>query len=247
MASGTADGGRLEQLLQNAILRHLPERELSRLVDLLEVVDGEIGHEVHRPGEPITSVYFPLTSVYSLVAVADERSRVEVATIGLEGMVGLPLFLGANSSPHSAFCQIPGSAARLGSEDLRRVLTDDGVLHRLLNRLTQATMVQVAQNVVCNNSHDIEQRAARWLLTTHDRVQGDVFSLTQEFLARMLGARRPTVSSAARRLQDRGLLSYVRGTMRILDRPGLETLACPCYAIVRREFDAMTDGTTEGG
>jgi CRP-like cAMP-binding protein len=242
MASGTADGGRLEQLLQNAILRHLPERELSRLVDLLEVVDGEIGHEVHRPGEPITSVYFPLTSVYSLVAVADERSRVEVATIGLEGMVGLPLFLGANSSPHSAFCQIPGSAARLGSEDLRRVLTDDGVLHRLLNRLTQATMVQVAQNVVCNNSHGLEERAARWLLTTRDRVERDTFPLTQKFLAQMLGAQRPTVSRTAASLQQKGMIRYVRGTMQILDPDGLENISCRCYDIVRSEFQAMSSG-----
>jgi CRP-like cAMP-binding protein len=197
---------------------------------------------VYRPDEPITEVFFPLTSVFSLVALADEQIQVEVATIGLEGMVGLPLFLGAASSPHASFCQIPGQAVRLSANGLRQALTGDGALHAGLGRLTQATMVQIAQNVVCNNSHELEPRAARWLLTTHDRVEGDEFFLTQEFLAQMLGARRPTVSQVAARLQDKGLISYARGRMRILDRAGLEKTACQCYSIVRAEFDAITNG-----
>jgi CRP-like cAMP-binding protein len=157
-------------------------------------------------------------------------------------MVGLPLFLGAGSSPHASFCQIPGQAVRLHADSLRTVLADDGALHRALNRATQATMVQVAQNVACNNGHDLEQRAARWLLTTHDRVVRDHYPLTQQFLAQMLGARRPTVSQVAQRLQDRGLISYSRGILRILDRPGLEAVCCPCYDIVRAEFDAIHRG-----
>jgi CRP-like cAMP-binding protein len=231
-----------DRLRRNAIIRQLPDREFDRLSERAEVIDADIRQEVYRPGGPIHDVYFPLSGIYSMVAVADDEVVIEVATTGREGMVGLPLFLGAANSPHAAFCQVPGQAVRLDAASLRALLTDDGVLHARLNRLTQATMVQVAQNVVCNGTHDLEQRAARWLLTTHDRVDDDTFFLTQEFLAQMLGARRPTVSQTARRLHERGLITYVRGVMHIDDRAGLESAACQCYRVVRREFDAMTSG-----
>jgi CRP-like cAMP-binding protein len=224
----------------NAILAQLPPNEFDRIARAAQVVHMDVGGQVYEPGTSIPDVYFPLTAVFSLVAVADEQVRIEVATVGHEGMVGLPLFLGAASSPQAAFCQIAGAAVRLRAEELRRALSDDGGLHRALNRLTQATMVQIAQNVVCNGSHQLKQRAARWLLTTEDRVGRSEFPLTQQFLAQMLGARRPTVSKVARRLSDEGLISYVRGVMRILDRAGLERASCPCYRIVRSEFDALT-------
>jgi CRP-like cAMP-binding protein len=128
----------------------------------------------------------------------------------------------------------------LSARALRQILRDDGVLHRVLNRFTQATMVQVAQNVVCNSAHTTEQRAARWLLTTQDRVGRDEFTLTQEFLAQMLGVRRPTVSEIARRLQAAGMIAYRRGVLTILDRPALQVATCGCYQIIRAEFDAMT-------
>lgn len=231
-----------DELSRNALLRRLPERELQRLSDRAEVVDAAMRDQVYRPGELVSNVFFPLSAVYSLVALTDDRISVEVATIGREGMVGLPVFLGASSSPHAAFCQVDGQAMRVGAEDLRRVLADDGALHRALNRFTQATIVQVAQNVVCNNTHPADQRAARWLLTTHDRVGREEFALTQEFLAQMLGLRRPTVSVIARRLQSDGLINYRRGTMRIADRAGLEALTCRCYGVVRAEFDAIVHG-----
>lgn len=226
----------------NAVLGRLPDGEFTRVSALAQIVRADIGRQVYEPGSRIEEVYFPLTAVFSLVAVADGRVLVEVATVGHEGMVGLPLFLGASSSPHASFCQVPGDAVLMSGDNLRRALTGDGALHRALNRLTQATMVQVAQNVVCNTSHGLEQRAARWLLTTHDRVQGDEFQLTQKFFAQMLGARRPTVSQIAGRLQDRGLIRYSRGTMRIVDRQGLLATSCDCYRIVHNEFQAMVDG-----
>jgi CRP-like cAMP-binding protein len=164
----------------------------------------------------------------------------EVATTGYEGMVGLPLFLGATSSPLAAFCQVPGRSARLSAPELRKALDSSGSLHSGLSRFTQAHLVQIAQNVVCNGSHPVQQRAARWLLTTHDRVGRDEFSLTQQYLALMLGARRPTVSATARMLQADGLIQYRRGVMTITDRPRLESRACSCYAIVKAEFDALT-------
>lgn len=231
-----------DPMRRNAILAQLPEDEFDRLRGMGEVLEAEIGRQVYEPGQPIREVFFPLNSVFSLVGLADERILVEVATVGREGMVGLPLFLGASSSPHASFCQIPGQTVRVDAADLREALTGDGALHTLLHRLTQATMIQVAQNVVCNSTHELEQRAARWLLTTHDRVEGDRYPLTQKFLAQMLGVRRPTVSQVAGRLQEAGLVRYVRGDMRILDRDGLEQTACNCYGIVRAEFDAMADG-----
>jgi CRP-like cAMP-binding protein len=178
--------------------------------------------------------------VYSLVGVADGQASVEVATIGREGMVGLPVFLGQAVSPHAAFCQVPGAAARLPAHELASVLGGNGALHGLLNRFTQATMVQIAQNVVCNSTHPLGQRAARWLLATHDRVGRDEFALTQQFLSQMLGATRPTVSETAGKLQAQGLIRYRRGQLTITDRTGLERAACSCYSIVKAEFDALT-------
>lgn len=229
-------------LRRNAILAQLPDSEFGLLRDELELIEAEIRQPVYAPGTSIADVYFPLSAVYSLVASVDERAHVEVATIGHEGMVGLPLFLGASTSPHAAFCQIPGTAVRLAAASLREVLRVDGVLHRTLNRFTQATMVQIAQNVVCNNTHPAPQRAARWLLTTHDRAGRDEFPLTQEFLAQMLGVRRPTVSEIAQCLQADGLIRYSRGIVTIIDRANLERDACACYRIVRAEFDAITRG-----
>jgi CRP-like cAMP-binding protein len=229
-----------DQMRANAILAQLPDGEFDLLRQQAAIERAEVRHQVYRPGKPINDVYFPITAVFSLVAVVDD-AQVEVATLGHEGMAGLPVFLGANSSPHAAFCQIAGDTVRVSADHLRRALTGgDGALHRALNRLTQATMVQIAQNVVCNSSHQLEQRAARWLLTTQDRVRSDEFPLTQQFLAQMLGARRPTVSQVARRLSGEGLIRYTRGVMQILDRPRLEAVSCQCYAIVKAQFDILT-------
>ncbi|MCA1821588.1 MAG: Crp/Fnr family transcriptional regulator [Pseudonocardia sp.] len=230
-----------EQLRHNAILTKLPQTEFDRLCERLEVVDMELHQQLHKPRQVLAEVYFPLSAVVSLVALTDDdRVQVEVATIGWEGMVGLPLFLGAATSPHVAFCQIPGSAARLSADDLRQALIGDGALHGALNRYTQATIVQIAQNVICNSTHPAEQRACRWLLTTHDRVVSDQFPLTQQFLAQMLGVRRPTVSEIASRLQAQGLIRYTRGVITICDRPQLERTTCDCYWIVKAEYDHLT-------
>ena len=232
----------LDELRLNALLAALPEDELDRLRSLAVVVDVELRQEVHRRREPVTEVHFPLSSVYSMVALTEQdRVQVEVATIGYEGMVGLPLFLGATASPNTVFAQVAGRAAVLPAADFRDFLATDGALHGLLHRYTQTVLVQVSQNVVCNSTHSAEQRAARWMLTTGDRVRRDAFPLTQDFLAQMLGVRRQTVSESARRLQDDGLIHYRRGVVTIVDRPALEAVACECYGILRREFD-QADG-----
>lgn len=224
----------------NAILAQLPDREYAKLRPRLELQQTQMRQAAYEPGRPITHVYFPLSSVYSLVAVANGRILLEVATIGQEGMVGLPIFLGATSSPQAAFCQVPGETASVSVGDFRQALTRDGALHALLSRFTQATMVQVAQNVICNSAHPTLARMARWLLTTQDRVGRAQFQLTQEFLGQMLGVRRPTVSETARRLQAQHIIRYSRGVMTITDRDRLEDTACECYRIVKTEFDDIT-------
>lgn len=227
------------ELRRNAILSQLPQPELAEFQRHLRLEHSETKRPAYEPGKPITDIYFPLTSVYSLVAVADGRIQLEVATVGHEGMVGLPVYLGATSSPQAAFCQVAGDTVRVGVEDFRRALGRDGALRALLNRFTQATMVQVSQNVVCNRSHATEVRMARWLLTTHDRVGRNKFPLTQEFLAQMLGVHRPTVSQIAQRIQAQDLIRYRRGVITITDRQGLERKACECYRIVKDEFDDL--------
>jgi CRP-like cAMP-binding protein len=230
-----------DELRRNAILAALPGPELDWLRPQLQLIDAQMREQVAEPDKPITDVYYPISSVYSMVGRTDGH-QVEVATIGREGMVGVPVFLGRSTSPHATFCQVAGHAAAMPAGDLRPALAHGGELHGLLHRFTQATMVQIAQNVVCNSTHNLTQRAARWLLTTHDRVTSDEFPLTQEFLGQMLGARRPTVSETAGKLQAQGLIRYARGRITITDRPGLEHTACPCYGVVRAEFDALTEG-----
>jgi CRP-like cAMP-binding protein len=230
-----------DELAQNAILAALDDGELERLRGMLELVDVGLKEPVYEYRGPIGDVYFPISAVFSMVALADDRIVVEVSTIGYEGIVGLPLFLGATSSPTAAFCQIPGRAARMSAADLTEFLGIDGQLHSLLHRYTHTTMAQMSQNVVCNSTHTAEQRAARWLLTTGDRVRSDRFPLTQEFLAQMLGVRRPTVSEIAGKLQADGLISYSRGTITITDRTRLTDTACDCYRIIKAEFDALPE------
>lgn len=229
----------IRDLSANAILANLPPDELEPIRNRAELFELGVGDMAYEAGRPIEFVYFPLDAVFSVVATTEERPFVEVATIGREGMVGLPLFLGTSTSPQTSFCQVPGPTLRLRGADLARVLRADGVLHRVLNRFVQATMVQMAQNVACNNTHSAEQRAARWLLTTQDRVHREQFRLTQQFLAQMLGVRRPTASTIAARLAGQGLIRYRRGMVMITDRGGLERSACNCYWIVRREFEAI--------
>ncbi|MDT7554402.1 MAG: hypothetical protein QOI16_2938 [Pseudonocardiales bacterium] len=223
----------------NALLAILDEEEYGRLRPMLQLVDAELRDPVYERRGPVTDVYFPLSAVYSMVAVAD-GVVVEVGTIGYEGMVGLPFFLGAATSPTAAFCQIPGRAVKLAAGDLQDFLLGDGQLHTALHRYTQTTMAQMAQNVVCNKTHTVDQRAARWLLTSGDRVRNDQFVLTQEFLGQMLGVTRPTVSETANKLRTEKLISYSRGHITLLDRPGLLRITCECYQIIKEEFDTIS-------
>jgi CRP-like cAMP-binding protein len=223
----------------NQLLAAMPTTELARLAPDLELVDLGMKALIYDAHQPLTHVYFPLDCVISMVAALEGGTLIEVATVGAEGVAGLPAFLGAISSPHQAFCLVPGRALRLDIDAMQRFFLDDGALHGLMHRYTQAVMVFLAQNVACNRLHTTAVRCARWLAQTHDRVGRDTFPLTQEFLGEMLGVRRATVSLSAQILQEAGLIRYSRGQITVLDRAGLHAAACDCYHTVRREFDKL--------
>jgi CRP-like cAMP-binding protein len=187
-------------------------------------------------------VLFPLSGIISIVMEMENGAQIEVATVGNEGMVGVPLFLGAETTPGRAFSQVPGQSLRVPADVFKEEVQRRGKLEHMLQRYTQALFVQTAQSTACNRLHTIEQRGARWLLMTHDRVDGDQFPLTQEFLAQMLGVRRASVSEVAGEFQRAGLIAYARGNIAILDRQGLEDASCECYRVVRDEYERLLGG-----
>ena len=191
---------------------------------------------------PIDHVYFPLRGVVSLLALTEEGAAVEAGLVGREGVVGLPVFLGAEGGPGRSVVQVPGEAWRAPARPFLTAATRPGPLQDRLLRYTQAVFVQVAQASACNRAHAIEERCARWLLMVHDRVDGDRLPLTQEYLSQMLGVRRPSVTVVMGALQRAGLVAYARGRVDVLDRPGLEAAACECYARIQREFDRLLGG-----
>jgi CRP-like cAMP-binding protein len=224
---------------QNRLLAALPPEVSARLLPHLETVALGLKDIVYAANEPIEHVYFPINGMISMVSLMEDGQAVEVGTIGNEGMVGLPVFLGAESTPGQAFSQVPGEALRMTAEAFTQEVLPEGPLRALLHRYTQALIVQIAQSSACNRLHTDEQRCARWLLMTHDRVGADQFLLTQEFLAEMLGVRRARVNAVAGSLRTGGLIRYSRGLMTILDRRGLEEAACACYGIIKAEYDRL--------
>ncbi len=223
----------------NRLLAALPAMEYDRLRPRAELVTPGIKEPLYAAGRPIAHVYFPLSGVFSMVATMDDGAIMEVATIGSEGMVGLPAFLGAGTSPLTTFAQVEGEALRLAAATLRELAGPGSRLHDRLQRYTQALFILTAQSVACNRLHPVEARCGRWLLMTHDRVGGAQFPLTHEFLAQMLGVRRASVTEVAGRLQTAGLIRYQRGVITVLDRPGLEASACECYRGIRGELDRL--------
>jgi CRP-like cAMP-binding protein len=228
---------------RNQVLAVLPDTVLDRLLGQLEPVDLDTGVVLYEPGMTISHVYFPLLGVVSLVADLGDEQIVEVATIGDEGMVGLPVFLGAGPPTERAAVQVAGTALRMSADQLRQAVTvNDGPLQTALQRFTQATFTQLARNAACNRAHTVRQRCARWLLMTADRMHADAFDLTQEFLAQMLAVRRASVSEVASALADDGGIRYRRGRITILDRDFLQANACGCYRVIRDAFVSAYDG-----
>jgi CRP-like cAMP-binding protein len=224
---------------QNRLLHVLPAAERARIVERCEKVSLGQREVVYEPHAPIEQVYFPLTGMVSLVISSEEGQTVEIGTVGNEGMVGSQLVLGAQSSQVEAVVQVAGDFLRMGREDLEREVRRDGALRAAAQRFAQALTNQIAQSVLCNRIHSVEERLCRWFLMAHDRVGSDEIHLTQEFVAQMLGVRRPSVTVAVGMLQKAGLITYARGRVGILDRKALEEGACECYEIVRRETEIL--------
>lgn len=227
------------QTLGNLLLSRLPARERRRIDPFLEKHDWSSGESLHDPGKRVTHVYFPVNGVASLVTRLADGSCVEAATTGNEGIVGLPVFLETGSASIEAFVQIPGQSLRMKADVFRDELRPGSHLRRLADSYTRALLRLIAQSAACNRKHKTEQRCSRWLLMSHDRVQADTFHLTQEFLAEMLGIRRSAVTGCAGELRRRGLITYRRGWITVLDRHGLEKSSCECYRVIRREFDEI--------
>jgi CRP-like cAMP-binding protein len=229
-----------EGIGRNRLLGALPSEELEAMVPLLESVPLTTGMAIYEPHEPISYVYFPISGVVSMVSEMREGT-VEVGTVGREGMTGLPLVLHATTMPSRAFVQVPGHAYRMRGSDLTAALRESPRVERLIYRYVLALFDQAAQHAACNRLHALEERCARWLLMTHDRVDGDVLPLKHEFLAEMLGVHRPAVTIAAGALQKAGVIRYTRGKVTVLDRGALEEASCECYGIITRRAAQLLD------
>jgi len=226
-------------VIENSLLAAIPGKAYRRLLGGLEPVSLKFGEVLCEPGQTIRHVYFPGASLVSLLTLADGHLALEVGLIGREGMVGVPLVLGHHVSLVRALVQGEGTALRMTSAAFLKEFRHNPLLQRELYRYIHALMAQISQTAACNRFHVVQQRLARWLLMTHDRVKSDQFRMTQEFLGHMLGVRRVGVTKAAQALQKRSLIGYSRGNITILDRKGLEAAACECYEVVKD----MHDGT----
>ena len=223
----------------NNILAALPGSEFDKFAKKLREVPLKSGHVLYQPEDHIEHVYFPTEGIISLLTAFGDGGTVEAGVIGREGMLGTAVVMGAKTTPHQALVQAEGHALKMASRDLKAVVARDGLLLDLLLHFTNALFTQVAQTAGCNRAHTLEQRLARWLLLTHDRVQQNEFALTQDFLSRMLGVRRAGVSVAANTLREKRVIDYRRGKVMVLDRSGLEDASCECYSIVKAEYDRL--------
>ena len=233
------------------LLDLLPAEVRDRLQSQMRRVSLEIAETLVWPDEPIEAVHFPIDSVVSVITHGEGGESVEAGLVGREGVAGLPLFLRQKTTPHLLVCQVPGQAWRMRADDFVRESAPSGPFQDALLRYTHAFLTFASQAGLCNGTHAVDERCARWLLAIHDRVGRDTFALTHEYLAVMLAVRRPGVSVALSALQRAGAISYHRGEMTVLDRAGLEAASCPCHAITAAQFvrlDAQAaDGSNAGG
>lgn len=226
------------ELVENHLLSLLPDGEVEALLPHVERVNLQVRHLAYDVNQPIEHAYFPTDGVISILGVMSDKTAVEVATIGNEGVVGLPLFLGARMAIGQAFVQVAGTGLRIRADHFVTA-SRRGRFREVLELYTQALFTQVAQAAACNRLHLTEERFARWLLMTQDRVSGDQFTLTQDFLSQMLGVRRATVSEIAAEAQRNGMIEYSRGRLTIVNRQALLGLSCECYGLIRSEYERL--------
>ena len=223
----------------NHLLAALPDAQWQRWEPLLEPVEMPLGQVLYESGTTLAHVYFPITSIISLLYVMETGESAEIAVVGNEGLVGISLFMGGGSTPSRAIVQSAGRGFRLGAQEVKDEFNRAGPVMHLLLRYTQALITQMAQTAVCNRHHTLDQQLCRWLLLSLDRLQSNEIAMTQELIANMLGVRREGVTEAALKLQTTGLIRYARGHITVLDRPGLERRTCECYAVVKKEYDRL--------
>jgi CRP-like cAMP-binding protein len=225
---------------QNELLAALPRQDLESLFEHLELVALPFGKELFEYGSKLENVYFPTTAIVSLLYVMEDGSSAEIAVVGHEGVVGISLFMGGETTPSRALVQSAGDSFRLPAKYLRAEFGRSGAMQHRLLRYTQSLITQMAQTAVCNRHHSVDQQLCRWLLLTLDRLRGMELVMTQELIASLLGVRREGVTAAAGKLQDAGVIKYRRGRITVLDRPRLEAMSCECYEVVRRECERLT-------
>jgi CRP-like cAMP-binding protein len=239
MKAKAAPGAALPNPLQNHLLAALPKSDYERLAPHLELIPMKLGDVLYESGFKLRYVYFPMTSIVSLLYVMENGASAEIAIVGNEGILGISLFMGGDTTPSRAVVQSAGHGVRLKAELLKDEFGRFGPAMHLLLRYTQALITQMAQTAVCNRHHTVDQQLCRWLLLSLDRLESNELTMTQELIANMLGVRREGVTEAARNLQDVSLIRYRRGKITVLDRQGLEARSCECYHVVKKEFDRL--------
>jgi CRP-like cAMP-binding protein len=228
---------------QNQLLAALPESAWQRWRPHLEPVTLTLGQVLYESGDTLGHVYFPTTAIVSLLYVMENGASAEIAVVGREGMVGVSLFMGGESTTNRAVVQSAGQGFRLHAQAMKDEFNRAGPVLHLLLRYTQALITQMAQTAVCNRHHSLDQQLCRWLLLSMDRLRGNELVMTQELIANMLGVRREGVTEGALKLQKAGLIRYARGRITVLDRPGLERATCECYAVVKKEYERLLPAT----
>jgi CRP-like cAMP-binding protein len=228
-----------EYVRTNYLLASLKDGDVERMISKLSVVEFELGDVLYETGEKMDLAYFPTTAIVSLLYIMENGSTAEIGVIGNDGIVGLSLLLGGETTTNRAVVQSAGSALKIKAEDLKVEFKLGNEMHDLMLRYTQALMTQISQTAVCNRLHPIEQQLCRWLLLSHDRLHTDKLVMTHDLISNMLGVRREGITLAAQKLAVRGLISNRRGTMTVVDRDALESAACECYKVVKTEYDRI--------
>lgn len=235
---------RLPDMGGNHLLAALPDAEWALWLPYLEPVNMQLGQVLYESGTHVKYVHFPIDAIVSLLYVLEDGSSAEIAVVGNEGVVGIAIFMGGESSTSRAVVQSAGRALRMRAHVVKEAFSRSGPVLHLMLRYTQALIAQMSQTAVCNRHHSLDQQLCRWLLLSLDRLHGSELIMTQELIANMLGVRREGVTEAALKLQRAGLISYARGHIKVLDRSGLEQRSCECYSVVKKEYDRLLPGKT---
>ena len=228
-----------EEAIKNHLLAGVKADELDRLLPNLQLLSLPLGQVIYESGEKMDHVYFPTTAIISLLYIMENGSSAEIGVVGNDGMVGIAIFMGGDTTPNRAVVQSAGKTFKMKASLMKDEFTRGGRFHNLCLRYTQALITQISQTAVCNRLHSVDQQLCRWLLLSHDRLPSDRLIMTQDLIANMLGVRREGVTEGALKLQQAGLIRYARGRITVLDRPGLERRTCECYAVVKKEYDRL--------